>query len=312
MNVIDQLFFFLSLRGFVKSRKESHHPSPIWSNKNNISYDDALRLDILSDLSTNKDPRNFYQSNNLKSEDFITLRQSLKDLFLFKTINEFLEIQDITGLCASRSDIKNRISMEDLVEQDCLEYFKIDEEHFRKNLNHSDINIIHDPNTLDHFFLCGWNPTLYLVNGQGGSHHFASMRYIAAKLNILFYLTGTLKLIYLNKYAVSNFNNHYKAYLLSPNDQSKIREIVDIYNLPCLFFFNSKNLPQNYCLLFFKKVHWKLFSFQENALNTVLNSFNTELEMHLAAQQKNYVFQNIIKDKLIQEINDAHENICTN
>ncbi|WP_407502090.1 hypothetical protein [Acinetobacter baumannii] len=86
MNVIDQLFFFISLRGFIKSCKDSHRPPPIWENKNNISYDDALRLDILSDLSTNRDPRNRYQSYNLKIQDFITLQQSLKDLFLFKTI----------------------------------------------------------------------------------------------------------------------------------------------------------------------------------------------------------------------------------
>ncbi|WP_336928150.1 DUF6685 family protein [Acinetobacter oleivorans] len=297
MNVIDQLFFFLSLRGFIKSCKDSHHPSPIWANKNNISYDDVLRLDILSDLSTNRDPRNNYQSYNLKIQDFITLQQSLKDLFLFKTINGFLEIQDITGLCASRSDIKNRISLEDFVEQDCREYFEIDAEHFRKNLNHSDINIIHDPDTLDYFFLCGWNPTLYLVNGKGGSHHFASMRYIAAKLNILFYLTGSLNLIYLNESAVSNFNDKYKAYLLSPNDQSKIQKIIDLYNLPCLFFFNSKFLPQNSCLLLFKKVHWKLFSFQEKVLNTVLTNFNNELEIHLTNQQKNILFQKFIKNQ---------------
>ncbi|WP_120429283.1 DUF6685 family protein [Acinetobacter baylyi] len=296
MNVIDQLFFFLSLRGFIKSRKDLRHPSPIWTHKNNISYDDALRLDILSDLSTNRDPRNHYQSNHLKSEDFITLQQSLKDLFLFKTINGFLEIQDITGICASRSDIKNRRSMEDFVEQDCREYFEIDVEHFQKNLNHSDINIIHDRDTLDHFFLCGWNPTLYLVNGKGGSHHFASMRHIAAKLNIQFYLTGSLKLIYVNASAVSNFNNKYKAYLLSRNDQSKIKQIIDLYKLPSVFFFNPKFLPQNSCLLLFKKVHWKLFSFQEKDLNTVLTSFNDELEIHLANQQKNIVFQKFIKN----------------
>ncbi|MDI3454142.1 hypothetical protein QLG01_13165 [Acinetobacter sp. V89_4] len=297
MHLIDQLFFFLSLRGFIKSRKDLHHSPIIWKNKNNISYDDALRLDILSDLSTSRDPRNRYQSNKMSCKDVIALQQSLKNLFLFKTINVFLEIQGITGICASRSDIKNRISMEDFVEQDCREFFEIDAEHFQKNLNHTDINIIHDPNTLDHFFLCGWNPTLYLVNGKGGSHHFASMRYIAAKLNILFYLTGSLKLIYLNELAVSKFNHQYKAYLLSPNDQSKIQKIVDLYNLPCLFFFNSKFLPQNSCLLFFKKVDWKLFSFQEKTLNTVLTSFNNELETHLTNQQKNILFQKFIKNQ---------------
>lgn len=297
MYLIDKLFFFLSLRGFIKSRKDLHHPPIIWKNKNNISYDDALRLDILNDLSTSRDPRNRYQSNKLNSKELIALQQSLKDLFLFKTINGFLEIQDITGICASRSDIKNRISLEDFVEQDCREYFEIDAEHFRKNLNHSDINIIHDPDTLDYFFLCGWNPTLYLVNGKGGSHHFASMRYIAAKLNILFYLTGSLNLIYLNESAVSNFNDKYKAYLLSPNDQSKIQKIIDLYNLPCLFFFNSKFLPQNSCLLLFKKVHWKLFSFQEKVLNTVLTNFNNELEIHLTNQQKNILFQKFIKNQ---------------
>lgn len=287
MNPIDQFLFSCSLHSFVKRRMAVNEPKLAWINKNNISFEDALHLDILKGSTDDHS----YESNNLSVSDYRELRHSLDSLFTFQTKKITLEIQNITGLAASFSDIRNRITMDDFIAQDCREYFEIDEESFHKNLSHQQISIIHDPNTNDHFSAFGWNPLLYLVNGDGGSHHFASMRYIASHLNIAFYLSGLLKLVYLDACAVSDFNNKYSGYLISNDDQTEIRKLTELYDLPCVFFRDSKHLPYNSCLLFFKKSHWRLFKFQESAINKILISFNSELEKHLVFQQKNKTFQ---------------------
>jgi hypothetical protein len=269
----------------------SDAPKLAWTNKNNISFDDALRLDILKSTSDITK----YESNYLCATDYLELTHSFDSLFKFQSKQITIEIQNITGLGASSGPIQDCISMDDFVEKECRNYFEIDEESFRANLSHKQIHIIHDPDTKDHFSIFGWNPLLYLVNGSGGSHHFASLRYIAAHLKIALYLSGTFKLTYLDACAVSNFNNNYSAYLLSNDDQTEIRELIELYDLPCVFVRNSNHLPYNSCLLFFKKSHWKLFKFQENAINKILFNFNSELEKHLVFQQGNKTFQKYYK-----------------
>ena len=150
MNPIDQFLFSCSLHSFVKRRMAANEPKLAWINKN-ICFEDALRLDILKGSSDD----HCYESNNLCTNDYQELRQSLDSLFTIQTKEITLEIQNITGLAASSSDIRNRISMDDFVAQDCREHFEIDEESFHKNLSHKQINIIHDPNTNDHFSAFG-------------------------------------------------------------------------------------------------------------------------------------------------------------
>lgn len=288
MNPIDRLLFAISLHNLVKRRITANENKPSLEIKNNICFDDALRLDILK--NSKEFPPNHFEQSHLSSDDFHHLQQSLARMFKTQKIHTTFEIQEITGLNASSSDIKNRTSMDDFIAQDCREYFEINEESFQENLNHKQIAIIHDQNTTDHFALFGWNPILYLNNGSGGSHHFASMRYIAEKLNRPYYLSGTFELTYIDSAAVQDFNNQYSGYLLNQNDLYEINKLIEIYKIPSYIFSNSNKLPNNTSILFFKNSHWKLFGFQRNAINNAFTSFNAELNKHLAFQQQNKTF----------------------
>lgn len=102
------------------------------------------------------------------------------------------DIQEVHGLGASKSDLSNFTSLDDLVEANSREMIRsIDQAWLDKNLAHGEIRILKGPSSGDFFARCQWDGRVYLLN-SGGSHHFSAARYIAKRIDVEVPLEGRL------------------------------------------------------------------------------------------------------------------------
>lgn len=292
LNPIEKLASSLSLLLFVRKLLSQNTQKEVWTNSSNISLEDALRLDLLKDMYQS-DPYNYSNTTFLNDRTHGDLFEALSKIFVHKAINTTVDVQEITGLGASKSNFKECPSIDDFVRENCSHLSEVSEQNFRENFNHQEIEILHLPVTTDHLVMYGWHSKLYL-NNKGGSHHFAAMRHIASRLNKQVLIDARMELTYLDENAVKNFNQNYKCYLFNKNNEKKLKELTELNNLPSLFFFNGRFLPYNTGLLFFRKSDWRLFRFEENAINRVLTDFNAELDKFCSIQQSNQQFQDYV------------------
>ena len=121
--------------------------------------------------------------------------QSLADIGASKVIEDWqCEIQEVVGLGASKSNLTDFISLDEMVERNSQEMIiNISEEGLHRNLSHDEIRIIHRKETSDCFIKYLWDGRLFLSN-SGGSHHFAAARYIASRIRQSVPLRGKLQL----------------------------------------------------------------------------------------------------------------------
>ena len=93
------------------------------------------------------------------------------------------DIRQIDGLSCSKGPIENTEGMDIFAERYCKNFIdEISEKKLLRNLAHTEIRIIHNKNSCDHFACYEWDGRTFLMN-SGGSHHFAAARFIAGKLN---------------------------------------------------------------------------------------------------------------------------------
>lgn len=125
------------------------------------------------------------------------------------------DIQDVHGFSASKSDLADFTSTDEMVETNSREMIsEISPERLTKNLAHSEIRIIHDPKTTDHFAHYRWDGRIFLMN-SGGSHHFAAAKYIAARLGQPVPLRGKLHVHSLNPSAIAALRRSFDLFAIS-------------------------------------------------------------------------------------------------
>uniref|UniRef100_UPI003F799567 DUF6685 family protein n=1 Tax=Chromobacterium amazonense TaxID=1382803 RepID=UPI003F799567 len=92
-----------------------------------------------------------------------------------------LDINEIDGLSASKSDLTKFQTLDQLVEANSFEMIdEITDAKLAKNLAHREIRILHGDS--DYFARYLWDERTFLMN-SGGSHHFAAARYLAKRLS---------------------------------------------------------------------------------------------------------------------------------
>lgn len=289
LNPIDKVIAYISLQLLVNHLRSANVKKEVWTNSDNISIEDALRLDLLEDMYQS-DPYNYSNTTALNDRTHSDLFEALRSIFVKKVLHTTVDVQEIDGLSASKSNVRERRSMDEFVQKDCHHLSEISEQNFRDNFNHQEIEILHLPDTSDHLVMYGWHSTLYL-NNNAGSHHFAAMRHIASRLEKKVPITCRMELTSLDEQAIKHFNKKYKCYLFNKKYEKKLKDLTELNNLPSLFFFNGRYLPYNTGLLIFRKSDWRLFQFEENAINHVMTDFNAELEKLYSLQQCNEKFQ---------------------
>ncbi|MDH1379646.1 hypothetical protein N5J07_09315 [Comamonas aquatica] len=129
-----------------------------------------------------------------------------------------VDLTAIDGFGASKSDLYAFASTDEMVEAKSREMIReITLEGLAKNLAHSEIRIIHEPGTFDHFVRYLWDGRLWLRNG-GGSHHTAAAKYIAARLGRSVKLTGALRTYSLNELSVAALRRDFEMFVINDSD----------------------------------------------------------------------------------------------
>jgi len=125
------------------------------------------------------------------------------------------EIQEVVGFAASKSELTQFFSLDEMVRTNSPEMLgEFTEEKLKEHLAHDEIRILHREETDDHFARYAWDGRLFLVNA-GGSHHFAAARYIARRIG------NTVPL-----------SARFVAYSLDPPAVAALQRDFDIYAIP--------------------------------------------------------------------------------
>lgn len=128
------------------------------------------------------------------------------------------DITDIHGFSGSKSDLEAFTSTDEMVEENSKEMIdEVTPDKLAKNLAHREIRIIHSPNTSDHFTRYLWDGRLWLMN-DGGSHHTAAAKYIAARLHLPVKLTGKLYTYSLNPAAIASLRREFEMFVIDEGD----------------------------------------------------------------------------------------------
>jgi hypothetical protein len=124
------------------------------------------------------------------------------------------EIQDVVGLSASKSELRDFSSLDDMVATNSRPMIEpVNLEKLEQNLAWSEIRILHREDPSDHFACYRWDGRLFLMN-SGGSHHFAAARYIASRLRHSVPLQGRLKVYGLNSASVGSLARDFEIFAL--------------------------------------------------------------------------------------------------
>ena len=130
------------------------------------------------------------------------------------------EIQDVEGLSASKSELRDFASLDDMVATNSRPMIEpMSLEKLDQNLAWSEIRILHREDPSDHFACYRWDGRLFLMN-SGGSHHFAAARYIASRLRRSVPLQGRLKIYGLNSASVSSLVRDFEIFALRAEPMS--------------------------------------------------------------------------------------------
>lgn len=125
------------------------------------------------------------------------------------------DIQDVTGLSSSKSNLEKFTSLDSMVETNSREMIdEITEDKLHKNLAHGEIRILHRESTSDHFARYRWDGRTLLMN-SGGSHHFAAARYIASRINRRVPLHGRLHTYSISPLALGALLRDFDMYAIS-------------------------------------------------------------------------------------------------
>jgi len=124
------------------------------------------------------------------------------------------DIQCVSGLAASKSNLTRFTSLDELVETNSKEMISpVTEEQLRVNLAHDQIRIVNNAKTGDHLACYLWDRRLFLING-GGSHHFSAARYIAARLGVPVLLRAKLLIHSINPLSLESLLRRFDCFLI--------------------------------------------------------------------------------------------------
>jgi hypothetical protein len=202
--------------------------------KQNISYENVVHWERWKDQKTISFCNKNYDYD-IKIVDSITRCET-------KT-NFSCDIQDIQGLFASKSMLENFSNLDDMVKTNSKEMINpITPAKLNENLAHQEIGIIHSGN--DYLETYNWDKRIFLMN-NGGSHHFASARYIASRLNKKVKVLGKLETHNIDKNLLKQLLDKFNIFLFVADEEMKYYKFNDAMRSFKVDFL-QKHLPRSY------------------------------------------------------------------
>lgn len=130
------------------------------------------------------------------------------------TENWVCDITDVHGFAASKSNLHDFVSTDQMVEANSRDMIDtITHQKLAENLEHNGIHIIHSLG-LDYFLRYSWDGRIFLMNSDG-SHHFAAAKYIATRLSEAIALRGKLYSYSLNTLAIASLRRDFEIFVIS-------------------------------------------------------------------------------------------------
>lgn len=161
------------------------------------------------------------------------------------TENWQCDIQTVTGLAFSKSELTEFQSLDAMVESKSPEMIDaITEEKLQANLAHNEIRILRPGSVSDHFARYLWDGGRIFLMNDGGSHHFAAARYIAARLERPVPLSGSLYTFGINPAALEALRADFDMFAISHDaaPANAFRDSMEKYRATYL----SQYLPRPY------------------------------------------------------------------
>lgn len=214
----------VTIREFLESNPQSIEVS--LEHKDDIAHSSVVKWNDWGKSSPFQWPRlnngelKLWRYSSGSYDCCFTTRDELKQ-FSVCTVREnwTCDIQDVTGLCASKSALTDFNCLDDMVESNSPEMIdSISQEKLNKNLSHFEVRIMQE-NGGDFFARYAWDTRLFLMN-SGGSHHFSAARYIASRINTPVPLKGKLRYYSINHDAVLGLQREFYIFVL--NDAANI------------------------------------------------------------------------------------------
>lgn len=144
------------------------------------------------------------------------------------------DIQDISGLSASKSDLTKFKNLDEFALSTTL-ISEITNESLNKNLLWEKGKILRNP----YFHRYSWDNNRIHLSNSGGSHHFSAARYIASKLDKKIIVSGELISIKLVAESVHSLLNRFDLFAVSSYLEILISEqcryfgaVVGFFNAP--------------------------------------------------------------------------------
>lgn len=164
------------------------------------------------------------------------------------------DIRDIEGLSSSKSKLEIYPTLDDFAVRGTTEFLDdISEENLNKMLGYSEMRIINNSNTSDHFIQHQWDGRIFLMN-DGGSHHFAAARYIAKKLKKEVAITGRLERYTFNQPLITELLEDFDIFIMRERDIfGNFFEAMRIYGVIFCIYWLPRQFGNKKMLLFPKK-----------------------------------------------------------
>lgn len=196
------------------------------------------------------------------------------------------DIQDVAGLKASKSKLETFSTLDGMVLANSPDMIlPISDEKLRENLAHQEIRILPQHGGSDYFTRHMWNNGRIFLMNDGGSHHFAAARYIAARLQRPISLSGTLHTYTIRRDAVDSLLHNFDLHVIPKSEAYiSIKELMQAFRAP----FGVYGLPRPYeeaaNLILLSRSHPRSVRVSKVLREAGLCDFGRFL-MHVAVQQ---------------------------
>lgn len=125
------------------------------------------------------------------------------------------DLQDLHGFAASKSELKKFASTDDMVETNSREMIEdVSMAGLQENLAHRDIQVLSPNSGSDWLQVHQWDGRMFVVN-DGGSHHLAAAKYIAARIQAPVALSAPLHYYAFDPDAVAALRAEFDVYIVN-------------------------------------------------------------------------------------------------
>ncbi|RPD89135.1 hypothetical protein EGK75_04290 [Neisseria weixii] len=261
LNKIQLLRLNISIRKFI-NQNELFIVNSLKEPQKSIALSSVIRWHDWQDIDSYYFHHPYGAAKGWVYEDHrYQFRELRLDEFKFFGICEIIgnwecELQDVTGLAASKSELRDFFSLDELVENNSKEMiFPISHEKLEQNLNWREIRIFHK-NSSDYFATYVWDKRLFLINA-GGSHHFSAARYLAKKLNKKIFLKGKLHSYKINENSVYSLIQKFEMFIVSNHYSftNEFREIMETFKADYFMRYLPEPYKENYCVLLLPRIN---------------------------------------------------------